>query len=62
MLGIVGVVLMGAVQTLDALAYLHWLGIAHRDVRSDNLLVSSEGMIKLGAAIPRCYLTARADV
>ncbi|KAM5537386.1 hypothetical protein V8D89_008905 [Ganoderma adspersum] len=34
-------------DALDALVYLQSKGIAHRDVRSDNLLVNREGVIKL---------------
>lgn len=34
-------------DTLLALSYLASIGIAHRDVRSDNLLVNSTGAIKL---------------
>ena len=32
-----------------ALNYLQARGIAHRDVRSDNLLVNQSGIVKLGA-------------
>jgi Protein kinase domain len=35
-------------QALLALAYLAELGIAHRDVRSDNLLIGNDGVLKLG--------------
>ncbi|KAF8525718.1 kinase-like domain-containing protein, partial [Gautieria morchelliformis] len=34
-------------SALLALAYLAGLGIAHRDVRSDNLLIGSDGVLKL---------------
>ena len=34
-------------QVLSALDYLQSRGIAHRDVRSDNLLVNREGVVKL---------------
>ncbi|KAI1789681.1 kinase-like protein [Ganoderma leucocontextum] len=34
-------------DALDALVYLQSKGIAHRDVRSDNLLVNREGVVKL---------------
>ncbi|TCD67123.1 hypothetical protein EIP91_000463 [Steccherinum ochraceum] len=36
-----------AKDVLSAVHYLRKLGIAHRDVRSDNLLVNPEGLIKL---------------
>ena len=39
--------LLIAFLTLHALAYLASIGIAHRDVRSDNLLVNPAGVIKL---------------
>lgn len=34
-------------QVLQALSYLQSKGIAHRDVRSDNLLINQEGVVKL---------------
>jgi serine/threonine protein kinase len=45
-------------QVLAALSYLQKLGIAHRDIRSDNLLVNQEGVVKLAdfssaAKVPR---------
>ncbi|KAI0830228.1 kinase-like protein [Trametes gibbosa] len=36
-----------AADVLQALAYLQSRGIAHRDVRSDNLLVNTDGLVKL---------------
>ena len=33
---------------MQALSYLHGLGIAHRDVRSDNLLLNRGGVLKIG--------------
>ncbi|KAH9943770.1 hypothetical protein B0H21DRAFT_810173, partial [Amylocystis lapponica] len=36
-----------AADVLQALVYLQTLGIAHRDLRSDNLLLSAEGVVKL---------------
>ena len=35
-------------QVLSGLAYLETLHIAHRDIRSDNLLLSRTGILKLG--------------
>ncbi|KAH7100503.1 hypothetical protein BKA62DRAFT_830955 [Auriculariales sp. MPI-PUGE-AT-0066] len=36
-----------AADTLEALKHIESLGIAHRDVRSDNLLLDSNGVVKL---------------
>jgi serine/threonine protein kinase len=35
-------------QALSALEYLKPMNIAHRDVRSDNMLINSAGVLKLG--------------
>ncbi|KAJ3530703.1 hypothetical protein NM688_g7674 [Phlebia brevispora] len=36
-----------ASDVVAALCYLHRLGISHRDVRSDNLLINAKGVVKL---------------
>ncbi|KZV95620.1 kinase-like protein [Exidia glandulosa HHB12029] len=36
-----------AADTLEALKYIEILGVAHRDVRSDNLLLNGQGVVKL---------------
>jgi hypothetical protein len=41
-------VLTCRLQVLSALEYLQPLHIAHRDVRSDNMLISNAGVLKLG--------------
>lgn len=41
------VVRKALLDVLEALEYLHELGIAHRDIKPDNLLVSKDGTIKL---------------
>lgn len=38
---------MDSSQVLNALAFLQENRIAHRDVRSDNLLLNSHGILKL---------------
>jgi p21-activated kinase 1 len=36
-------------QTLEGLKHLHSKGVIHRDIKSDNLLLSMEGAIKLSS-------------
>lgn len=36
------------IKMLHGLSYLQKLGIAHRDLRSDNVLVNSAGIAKIG--------------
>jgi serine/threonine protein kinase len=36
-------------QTLEGLKHLHNKGVIHRDIKSDNVLLSMDGNIKLSA-------------
>ena len=40
-------------DVLSALAYLEEQGIVHRDLRSDNLLVNGDGVLKIGTLLLR---------
>lgn len=46
-----GMFLNNLLQTLEGLAYLAERNIAHRDLRSDNILISKDGIVKLGKFI-----------
>lgn len=48
---------MQTTQTLTALNFLQAHGISHRDVRSDNLLVNHNGVVKLGELHAQCQGT-----
>ena len=37
-----------ATDVLEGLKFLEEKGIAHRDLRSDNLLINREGLVKIG--------------
>lgn len=45
-------------QLLLALKYIHSLGRIHRDVRADNVLLNSEGLVKLGQCLLRMFCSA----
>lgn len=44
-------------QVLLALEYLQDQRIAHRDVRSDNLLLNAAGVLKIGESVMKSSLT-----
>lgn len=56
-----------SLQTLNGLQHLHSKGVIHRDIKSDNILLSLEGNIKLSkfqpssVFHPTCMLTRLAD-
>lgn len=43
-------------EVLKGLQHLHSKGVIHRDIKSDNILLSNEGSIKLSKY---CYLSMR---
>ena len=43
-------------QMLGGLAYLHHKGVIHRDIKSDNVLLSMNGDIKLSMLLPHPFL------
>jgi serine/threonine protein kinase len=36
-----------AVQVIEALCYLHSMGVAHRDIKTDNVILGSGSVLKL---------------
>lgn len=41
-------------QLLIALNHIHSLGRIHRDIRADNVLLSMQGLVKLGQCSAQC--------
>jgi len=49
-------------KILDGLSHLHALNIIHRDIKSDNILVSGSGLIKLADFGYSCRLATKEEL
>jgi serine/threonine protein kinase len=36
-----------AAQVVEAVCYLHQMGVAHRDIKTENVILGSDGLVKL---------------
>ena len=48
-------------KILEGLAHLHSMGIIHRDIKSDNVLINKDGLLKLADFGYSCRLTSPED-